>query len=273
MVEQDTELEAQFRRAAIEAIQTCAHGLLSVEALMEQMRQQWKQHEQQGAQLTQELLRRIALRLSSQALYWAWQSNNPLLHDHASMLLIDYLKRSLRRTGYAAMLRAADYDLDEIVQETLLDMQRGYHRDVAAGPAKPAAFLKWSHTILIRHARLFVQKARRDRERYVSLEEELETQAEQPANRTHFIDPRNLDPLDMLLIVELQQVLKDAILSLRNRHYRDVLLYTYLVGLGEEEMSALWGVPKAQIYLWRFRALNALRKNPVLIRILRLLRE
>lgn len=273
MVEQDTELEAQFRRAAIEAIQHCAHGLLSVEALVEQMRQHWKQHEQQGARLTPELLRRIALRLSSQTLYWAWQSNNPLLHDHASMILIDYLKRSLRRTGYAAMLRAADYDLDEIVQETLLDMQRGYHRDATAGPADPAAFLKWSQTILIRHAGLYTQKARRDRERFASLEEEVETQAEQSMNRPHFIDQRNLDPLDVLLIVELQQALKDAILSLRNRHYRDVLLYTYLVGLDEEEMSALWGVPKTQIYLWRFRALNALRKNPELIRILRLLRE
>jgi DNA-directed RNA polymerase specialized sigma24 family protein len=273
MVEQDSELDTQFRRAAIETIQSCARDIISVDALMEQMRQLWIQLEQQGAQLTPELVQRMALRCCSQALYWAWQSSDPYQRDRASAVLMSYLERSLRRTGYAAMLHAADYDLDEILQETLLDMQRGYRGELVAGPTDPGSFLKWSQTILIRHARQFVQKVQRDRARYASLEEEAETLWEQPADQQRFVDQSNLDPLEMLLIVELQQALNGVILSLRNQHYQEVLLCTYLVGLDEQEMSQRWEVPIQKIYLWRHRALDALRKNPDLMGKLRALRE
>jgi len=273
LIEQDTELEAKFRITALEAIQSYARGILSVDVLVEQMRQQWIEHEQQGAQPTPELLKRIAQRLCSQALCWAWQSRDRQLHDRACAILIEFLRISLQRTRSVFALSNADYAIEEILQETLLDMQRGYRRESVAGPNDEAAFLKWSQTILIRHAQLFVQKALRDRERYVPLEEELEVQPEQFIERPQFTDNRNRDPLDDVLIVELHQALKNAILSLRNQHYRDVLLYTYLVGLDEQEMSRLWGVQVQQIYLWRHRALESLRKNPALIRELRSLRE
>lgn len=273
MIVQELALEEEFRNVAIEAVQFYTPGILSVDVLIVQMRQQWIQHEQQGAQPAPDLLRRIAQRCCSQALYNAWQSCNPQVRESASTILIKHLKLSLQRTRYVSALSDADYAIEEIVQETLLDMQRGYRGEIVAGPSDPAAFLKWSQTILMRHARVVAQKVWRDRGRYVSLEEELAAHPEQSDERPCFIESRDHDPLDEVLIVELQQALKDAILSLRNRHYRDVLLYTYLAGLNEEEMSRLWKVSLQTIYLWRHRALDTLRKNPALIRRLRSLRE
>lgn len=269
MVEQDTELEAKFRRAALEAIQSYARGILSVDVLVEQMRQHWIEYEQQGAPPAPELLKRIAQRLCSQALCWAWQSRDPQVHECAGMNISRCLRAFLQHTSYAADLGYAEYALEEILQETLVDMQRGYRRESMSGPDNSAAFLKWTQTILVRHAHTYVEKMRRDRGKYLS----LEAQTEPFLENDWFIDPRDHDPLDEVLIVELHQALKDAILSLRNQHYRDVLLYTYLVGLDEKEMSRLWGVQVQQIYLWRHRALEALRKNPALIRELYSLRE
>jgi len=273
LIAQKTALEVEIRNVAIEAVQFYTPGILSVDALVERLRQQWLQHEQQNDQPVPELLRRIAQRCCSQALYNAWQSCNPQMHECASEILIRYLKLTLQRTRYVSALSDVDYAIEEIVQDTLLDMQRGYRGEIVAGPTDPAAFLKWSQTILMRHARVLVQKARRDQGRYASLEEELEAHPEQSGDRPHFIDSRIDDPLDEVLIVELQQALKDAILSLRNQHHRDVLLCTYLVGLDEEEMSQLWGVSKQQIYLWRHRALDMLRKTSDLMCRLRSLRE
>ncbi len=271
MIEQKSALEEEFHKAAIDAIQSYAPGILSAEILVAHIRLQWEL--QQETEPAPELLRRIAQRECSHALCRAWQSPDPQVHERASTILIRLLRVSLQRTRYADALADADYAIEEILQETLLDMQRGYRRESAAGPADPAAFLKWSQTILVRHTHVFIQKVRRDRGRYVSLEAQIDEQLERSVEHSGFIDPCNHDPLDEVMEMELQQALKDAILSLHNPRYRDVLLNAYLVGLDEGEMSRRLGVPIQQIYVWKCRALGELRKNPDIICALRSLRE
>ena len=71
----------------------------------------------------------------------------------------------------------------------------------------------------------------------------------------------------------LQQALKDAILSLRNPHYRQVLLYTFLGGMDERDLAACLHVQVQEVYMWRCRALKAIRNNPEVMRALQAWRE
>ena len=71
----------------------------------------------------------------------------------------------------------------------------------------------------------------------------------------------------------MHQTLKDAILSLRNRNYQQVLLYTYFVDMDESEMASHLHVPVQEIYMWRYRALRALRKKPEIMQLLQIWRE
>ena len=84
-------------------------------------------------------------------------------------------------------------------------------------------------------------------------------------------DRRNPDPLDGILREELQQALKAAILSLRNPRYKEVLWYSFLTGMDESELANYLHVSVGEIYLWRHRALKALRKNSQVMQELRLL--
>jgi DNA-directed RNA polymerase specialized sigma24 family protein len=56
---------------------------------------------------------------------------------------------------------------------------------------------------------------------------------------------------------------------MRNLRYRQVLIYTYIVGVDESEQARRLQVRVQDIYLWRHRALKALRSKPELIQGLR----
>src|SRR5713101_6519678 len=57
---------------------------------------------------------------------------------------------------------------------------------------------------------------------------------------------------------------------LSNKRYRQVLFGTYLAGMDERELATLLGVQVQEVYLWRHRALKALRSNRKVAEALRL---
>ena len=67
---------------------------------------------------------------------------------------------------------------------------------------------------------------------------------------------------------ELQKTLVNALLSLRNPRYRQVLLANYFMDLDEREMAQQLGVDVQDVYLWRHRALKALRQQPGILQLL-----
>lgn len=134
----------------------------------------------------------------------------------------------------------------------------------AAGPDDPAAFLKWTQTILIRHAYVYLHKCQQDP--CFSLDAQIEVYAEQ------FESTGDCNPQGYVEDRELHQMLKDAILSLRNPRYQQVLLETYLGGMDEVELAARMQVPVQDVYMWRYRALKTLRSNTELMQRLRSLR-
>ena len=119
-----------------------------------------------------------------------------------------------------------------------------------SGPQRPAAFIKWTQTILFRQAYAYLHTRRSDRS--ISLDEQKENFGEQ------LIDARNPDPQETVLQRELHAELKNAILSLKNQKYQHVLLCTFLEGMEERELASLLKVQIQDIYLWRCRALKTL---------------
>lgn len=88
-----------------------------------------------------------------------------------------------------------------------------------------------------------------------------------------FVDEHNEDPQDALMAQELRQTLKDAILSLRNRRYRVVLLSMYLEQMEESDMARFLEAKVQDVYLWRHRALKKLRNRPDIRQVLEAWRE
>src|SRR5438105_6506279 len=195
----------------------------------------------------------------------AWRSPQPDLRNGASGHLGCYLERSLRNSGYAATLQEYENAIEDVLHQTLEELHLALIRNPSAGPDDPATFLKWAQTAVIRHAHVFVQKCKSNR--CDSLDAQQETLAEQ------IIDERAADPQECVISQELQQVLKDAILSLRNPRYRDVLLCSYLGDMDESDVASSLNVKVQEVYLWRHRALKALRKNPDVMRALQSWRE
>ncbi|HEX6477683.1 MAG TPA: sigma-70 family RNA polymerase sigma factor [Ktedonobacteraceae bacterium] len=205
-------------------------------------------------QLPHGLLKRIAQRICSRKLCAAWRSTEQEQRELAFANLRRYLEFSLQHSRYGSLLTQYTNAIDDVLHQALADLHVALVGKEAAGPDDPAAFLKWTQTIALRHAYAFLQKCQR--EQYVSLDNQPEGFTEQ------FVDSNNADPQEEVLRKELQQVLKNAILSLSNPRYRDVLIYTYLAGISESELAAHLGVQVQDIYMWRHRALKALRSKP-----------
>jgi len=195
----------------------------------------------------------------------AWRSSQVEMRNCAFDNLRRYLERSLRNSGYAATLQQYEYAIEDVLHQTLEELHLSLTRNPLAGPDDPAAFLKWAQTAVIRDAHVFVEKCRDSR--CDSLDAQQETLAEL------CVDERNIDPQDYVESQELQQALKDAILSLRNQHYRQVLLYTFLGGMDERDLAACLHVQVQEVYMWRCRALKAIRNNPEVMRALQAWRE
>jgi RNA polymerase sigma factor (sigma-70 family) len=225
------------------------------------MKQEWEERRIGDDMPSQELLVRMAQRICSRELCAAWCSPEQERRDRAFENLRRYLGNSLRQMSFTKALELHPDEMEDVLQQTLSNLLLALNRNPPAGPSDPAAFLKWTQTILIRTVYACLQKARS--EPCLSLEAQPQTFVEQ------LVDSRNEDPQVQVLQRELQHTLKNAILSLRNPRYRQVLICTYLAGMDESELACLLQVQVQDVYLWRHRAIKALRSRPEVMQALR----
>ena len=269
MIEKSDDLWSQITTVASQVIGWCAQEILTIDTLTEQMLQEWRAIRVGEEQPSQSLLTRLALRICSCALCEAWRSDQPDIRNHAFENLRRYLYRSLRNSSYAHTLWQDVFITEDVLHEVLEELFVAVRQNPRAGPVDPASFLKYAQIAVLRHAHAYVQKSKQVR--HLSLEDFEDYQQEQctdiPAEK------REHNPQRYAEHNELQQILKDAILTLRNRRYQQVLLYTYLAGMEEHELASLLGVSVQEVYMWRYRALQALRNKSEIIQVLQLYRE
>lgn len=240
-----------------------AQGIITTEELARQIEREWDERRSGDDHPSHALLVQVAQRICSRELYTAWRSSDEHLRNCAFANLRNYLEFSLHHCGYASALLAYANVAEDVLHQTLEELHRLLLK--GAGPDDPAAFLKWTQTILIRHAYTQFHKCQKDP--CFSLDAQIEEYAEQ------FVSSDESDPHKYAEDRELQQTLKDAILSLHNLRYQQVLLHTYLNGMDEVELAARWQVPVQDVYMWRYRALKRLRGNTELMQRLRSLRR
>jgi RNA polymerase sigma factor (sigma-70 family) len=237
----------------VEEIAALYGGIISPQTLAEQLVFEWEVRRQDGSREPDtSLLRRMALGLCSRATCEAWRSGDAERRERAFEVMGDYLRRMLLRRRYVDVFQRNPYALDDILNQTLETLYLMLTNDAHAGPTNPTAFLDWIHTILRRKVYAYFKKQRQDAS--LSLEEQFEVLAEQWEDGSH-------DPMDYVLREELQQALKQAILSLRNPRYKQVLWYGFLGGMEEGELASRLHVPVGKIALWKHRALKMLRDN------------
>lgn len=253
MIESSSDLGSDIQSVARNAVQSYAQGILSTTWLEEQILREWQGRCGGEDVPPRSLLTRIAQRICSWKLYEAWRSPDREMRELAFENLRRYLEFSLVHSRYAAQLSPLTHAIDDVLHQALTDLHQMLLRGTSCGPDDPAAFLKWTQTIVLRHAYAFLRKYQR--EQHISLDEQPEGFTEQ------FIDSNNADPQEQVVQKELQQTLKNAILSLKNPRYRDVILCTYLAGFDESELASRLGVQVQDIYMWRHRALKALRSK------------
>jgi RNA polymerase sigma factor (sigma-70 family) len=234
-------------------------GILSAQALAEQLACEWKEHVDGGEQAIS-LLRRMALGVCSRATCEAWRSGEAERRERAFEVMRGYLHRILLRARYASMFQHDPHALDDILSQTLEMLFVMLRENAEAGPTNPTAFLGWIHTILKRNVYACLKKRQQDS--FLSLEEQFEELAQQWVDQQH-------DPVDHVLHEELRQALKAAILSLRNPRYKLVLWYSFLAGMDEGELASRLHVPAGKIALWKHRALKMLRGNEEVMQGLR----
>lgn len=263
MSEQDDDLQSRIRAVAEQAIQAYVQGILLPAVLAEQIFREWEHVRKEDTSPAHDVLVRIAQRICSRALYTAWSTKDIAMRNSAFYNIRRYLEHSLLNTRYAALLRTVAHAEEDLIHQTLeillaVDMK---------GPDDPAAFLKWIQTILIRQAHAYVQKQQRGGE--VSLDARMELLQDRLVNHSDGAG----DPIEHVLLQELHEALGKAILAMRNRNYRLVLIYIYLVGVDEAELAQRLHVAMQDIYLWRHRALKTLRRNKEIMLVLRSLVE
>lgn len=250
--------------AAQEAVRRYVQDILDAEALTQQLIQEWQQRGGEEPP-SPSILSRLAQRLCSRALFEAWRSTDAELYDHACENLRRYLGKLLLHTRYAHVLQKIAGAVEDVLQQALETLQTIRARNPQAGPDDPAAFIKWTQTILFRQAHQYLEQQQHNM--FISLDAQPELFIEL------IVDRENQDPLEQVLAKEVRETLGQAILSLRNQRYRNILIYTYLAGLSDYELAEHLQVKVQAIYLWRYRALKALRSKPEIIELLRSLLE
>lgn len=245
---QTSEVRSQLNEIAEGMISRYAPNLLSVEWLEKCLRLAWMQSDCVIQEEDQRMLEQIAQGLCSQALCEGCFSTEKDVRERAFADLEHYLGEVLARSAssLSSELRA------EVLQQTLLEIWSGFQQR-GSGPDKPRAFLKWVRVILLRQL-----SKHRDRAKRV-LWLSLETQPEQVFEE--LVAEKDPDPLITLLQQELRGEILAAILDLKNPQYREVLLGYFFGGLEEYELAARLQVRMQDIYLWRCRALKALRNH------------
>src|ERR1051326_2087068 len=101
------ELRLRIWKVSDRAILLYAQGVLSVQLLAEQLADEWRLIKQRGGadiEPSQSLLVRIAQRICSRELFYAWHSQDATLRNSAFAILRRYLHTSLRQTRFATVL-------------------------------------------------------------------------------------------------------------------------------------------------------------------------
>lgn len=264
MINRGESVNYEICNVADQSVARYARGIITPVELARQIEYIWSQTGKADTPPSHAQLVRIAQKICSRELYTAWCSSNEYLRNCAFDNLRGYLDFLLRNCGYGPALQACEHAVEDVLHSTLEELHRLLQKN-NAGPDDPAAFLKWTQTILIRHAYTYLHKFRQ--EPCLSLDAQIEVYAEQ------FAATGDSDPQGYVENRELQETLKDAILSIRNRNYQQVLLYTFLAGMEEAELAAHLNVSVQEVYMWRYRALRQLRNNEELMQRLRSLRE
>ena len=264
MIDRSRDLLLQIQDVAEQATLKYVRGILTVEELKAQLLHEWQMRGIEEIHLRNSILTRLAQGLCSRTLCTAWRSQQTELRNRAFDNIRRYLENGLRHSGYATTLQQYAGSIDDILNQTLLEFHVSLERNPMVGPRDPTTFIKWTQVAAFRHAHDFIHKLRESSE--TSLEEGEVEFADQ------FIDERNQNPEDEVIARQLQQALKDVILSLRNPLYQQVLLSTFLEGVEEKELAARLKLSVQEIYQCRFRAVRALRKHPDIQRILRIWR-
>lgn len=264
MTESSDDLCSRIRLQAHRAIQSYAQGLLSVDFLSHQIRQEWEVQRIGDDQPSMDVLKRIAQRICSQTLYNAVYSPDENTRKCAFENIRRYLGQVLLHSRYARQLHHVLDALDDVVHQTLEIIHIHLQQKNGAGPRNPATFLGWMKTILIHKAQEFVEKSERDA--HQSLDEHIELLDER------FVHPTNGDPLVTVVHDEARQKLLDILLSMRNKNHQRVLRYD-IAGLSDQEIADCLHVSLSTVYTWRSRALDTLRKNPEIMEVLRYLLE
>lgn len=261
MLQQGSNLWLRAYPVAEYAVQCYVLGLLTAEELARQIMQEWEVTHSEWDEPARPLLTRIAQRICSCRLCMAWRSPEVAIRDGAFANLRRYLHSSLlQASSSASWLRSAN-NMEDVLHQTLLVLHRMRLYNTHAGPDDPATFLKWVHTVLMRE--MYASLRADERNACLSLD------AQPAAFQEQFVSTCYDDPQEYVLQHELRASLKAAILSLRNPRYRQVLLYTYLAEMDERELARSWQVPVQDVYMWRYRALKALRSKPEVLRVLR----
>jgi len=253
------------RDIAEKAIHMYVQNILTVEALTSMVICDWERVRRGEDQPSHAVLMRIAQRICSRELCSAYRSLDSERRNQAFDNLRRHLERSLLHTRYSTTLQLRSNAIEDVVHLTLEALHLALIQARRNGPDDPASFLKWTQTVLIRQAHAFLLKQQRNE--CLSLDALSELFVEQ------YVDIANGDPLQQVLLRELQQTLGDAILSMRNRRYRQVLIYTYIVGVDERELAQQLEVQVQDVYIWRHRALKSLRSKPEVMNTLRSLLE
>jgi DNA-directed RNA polymerase specialized sigma24 family protein len=256
MTEMLSEAQEMFDQLAERMIQRYARGLLTVDWLAAQLVQQSQRDGFSEIESDWHAVEILAQTLCSQTLCEGCLSSEAGVCNLAFENLERYLAETLTYSSAAAGLRAQGLDC-EVLQLTLLEIWSTFQRR-GAGPERPAAFLKWAKVILFRQLSHYLGQLQH------SVWLSLETQPEPVLEA--LVDLSDVDPLDTVVQEEERKELKEAILALKNRQYQEVLLSTLFAGLEERELAARWQVRVQDIYLWRCRALKALRKHKLLTR-------
>ncbi|MBA2682290.1 MAG: sigma-70 family RNA polymerase sigma factor [Ktedonobacteraceae bacterium] len=264
MIEQRSSLWSRAYPVAEYAVQCYVLGLLPAELLAKQIVQEWEVAHSEWDEPTPSLLTRIAQRICSCVLYMAWRSPEVAVRNCAFANLRRYLQSSLAQVSSSASRQRAVNNVEDVLNQTLLVLHRMRLHNTHAGPDDPATFLKWVHTILMREYYASLRAYKRDA--CLSLD------AQPVSFQEQFVSTCYDDPQDYVLHHELRAALRDAILSLRNPRYQQVLLYTYLAEMDERELARRWQVPAQDVYMWRHRALKALQNKPEVMRKLRVWR-